>query len=87
MSPPFSGHISPPSPGSVRISQSCKVSLTHEVVHFRYQSQHGIPVDSLLAETRQIDFCDILLNSPTGSSSLMHIAVSNVHLRPSSARG
>jgi hypothetical protein len=77
VSPPFSGHISPPSPGSVRISQLCKVLVTHEVVHFRYQSQHGIPVDSLLGGTRQIDFCDVLLNSPTGSSSLMHIAVSD----------
>lgn len=78
LSPPFSGRIASPSPGSVRISQSCKVSPSHEVVHFRYQSQHGIPVDALLAGTRQIDYCDSLLNSPAGSASLMHIAVSNL---------
>lgn len=77
VSPPFSGRLSPPSPGCIRISQSCRVSPIHEVIHFRYQSRLGIPVDSLLAETRQIDHCDNLLNSPTGSTSLMHIAVSD----------
>jgi len=46
----------------------------HEVIHFRWKSQLGIPLDSLLAGTRQIDHCDNLLNSPTGSASLMHIS-------------
>lgn len=52
----------------------------HEVIHFRYQSRLGIPLDSLLAETRLIDHCDNLLNSPSGSTSLMHISVSNLHV-------
>jgi len=82
--PPFSGRLSPPSPGCVRISQSCRVSPVHEVIHFRYQSRLGIPVDSLLAETRQIDHCDNLLNSPSGSTSLMHIAVSDLRVTASS---
>jgi hypothetical protein len=75
VSPPFCGRLSPPSPGYIRISHTCRVAPTHDVIHFRWKSQLGIPLDSLLAGTRQIDHCDTLLNSPTGTTSLMHISV------------
>lgn len=85
-SPPSPGRISPPAPGCVRISQSCRVLPTFDVIHFRYQSRLGIPVDSLLAGTRQIDSWDNLLSSPSGSTSLMHISVSNHRLTASPSR-
>ncbi|KAF9792632.1 hypothetical protein BJ322DRAFT_1030484 [Thelephora terrestris] len=74
ISPPFCGRLPHPSPGCVRITHSCKVSPLHDVIHFRWKSQLGIPLDSLLAGTRQIDHCDTLLSSPTGATSLMHIS-------------
>lgn len=86
VSPPFCGRLPPPSPGSTRISHSCKVSPSHDVIHFRWKSQLGIPLDSLLAGTRQIDHCDTLLSSPTGATSLMHISVSNPGVIVSSFR-
>lgn len=80
VSHPFCGRLPPPSPGRSRIPQSCQVSPAHEAIHFGWKSQLGIPLDSLLAGTRQIDHCDHLLTSPAGSTSLMHISVSRFRL-------